>query len=535
MGNNKSPRYDSDDDDDDRNTKVVVQVGDKKKKKKKEPKKPTVVKAVHASAASTDNDGVNVVGRVGIVFGTLSLLLFLMALVSPEWTIAKDVGSGSLNVNRDYTLSQITEAKFGMWRYCLSAKVEYMNNATRSICFLGYGDTYSLHGYHNGTEVVSEDVDACRHFEDVQVCERRYFIQWATIILIVMMIIADIYSEKLIINAAGCLLGALAGAASIAIWMNVFSDLQDKTDGSVEHGVGFMFMAGGFVSALFGTIFCAIDLGCLTTERFGCFNDGTQIIGRVGMLMGVLVWVLYVASLYMSNWAVTDNLGSPQHFEEFGLQGVGAAEFGLFAYCMELAVDAFGGEFMSVCLDPGEQVQFITQANQAVNGAIPSHSGCEIFEKVRYCERAKFVIVTLIISITIAFFSDIFSEKLSVNSMVMGLTFAGGVASVVQWLIFIFHISGPKNYGAASEVKAGGAFYAVLIGAGMALISAILNYLDFIDRCQCDFERNDYQEGKDRSQNGDCDCFLCFGDGTSGYDGVRSKQLANEGKAESRV
>ena len=50
--------------------------------------------------------------------------------------------------------------------------------------------------------------------------------------------------------------------------------------------------------------------------------------------------------------------------------------------------------------------------------------------------------MALIIAVVIVFISDIFSEKLSVNAMVMGLATIGGVAAAVQWLLFVFHISG---------------------------------------------------------------------------------------------
>eukprot|EP00039_Didymoeca_costata_P028347 m.20763 g.20763 ORF g.20763 m.20763 type:complete len:523 (-) comp6945_c0_seq1:1408-2976(-) len=515
------------DSDSDEDINVTVQIDSNKKKKNKSNKKKrrSTVTAIHASATSTDNDGVNVIGRIGIVFGTVSLGLFLMALISPEWTIADNLGSGSLLTESNYAMSRISKGTFGMWRYCLSTEVEKMNNATRSICFLGYGDQYELHGTFNNTARNSEDQDACQHFKGAKICERRYFIQWVTIILVVFMIMADIYSEKLIINAIGCALGALAGAACMGFWMNVFNDLKDQTDGEVKHGIGFALMAGGFVAALLGAVCSTIDLVCINTERFGCMNDGTQLIGRAGMLMGALVWILYLTSLFLDNWAVTTNLGDEVHFAEVGLDDVDGARWGLFHYCLELSVLAFGDEFKYVCMSASEQVQFLSRADEASpDGTIPSLDGCEIFDKVNYCERSKFVIVALIIAVVIVFISDIFSEKLSVNAMVMGLATIGGVAAAVQWLLFVFHISGPKNYGAAAKVRVGGAFFAVLIGVGLSFISCILNYLDFIDKCQCSFEQNAYQEGKSSKDTGDCDCFICFGDGTSGYDGVNDSK-----------
>ena len=102
----------------------------------------------------------------------------------------------------------------------------------------------------------------------------------------------------------------------MALWMGIYNDLKTATtvagepDAGVEHGMGFIFMTMGFAAAFLGAVFCALDIVCLDTERFGLANDGIQVIGRFAALLGVLVWVLFCAGLFMADWATATQLGN---------------------------------------------------------------------------------------------------------------------------------------------------------------------------------------------------------------------------------
>ena len=359
---------------------------------------------------------------------------------------------------------------------------------------------------------------------------------WMSIALVALLIFADVYGEKIIINGVVCFLAAGCGAAMMAMWLAIYSDLEKGTEGGgVEHGEGFVFMVLGFCAALLGAIFCMLDIVCYDTERFGCNNDGIQFIGRSAALMGVLVWVLFVAGIFMADWATTDGLGFvkdsdgnsdgpdiERHFEQFGLGRVGKARWGLWNYCLELDATLFG-EPQPVCMEAKEVVEF-TYAAKDANGDKLSQNGCDMFATTRYCERAQVCVCSSIAAAIIGFMGDMFSEKQAVNAAMLFFTTVGGVVNMVFWLLFVLEIDGPKSYAAAAEVDIGPGFYTSIVATVFSLIGGILFYLDFADLCYLPWEQNEYALGKTADDLGDCICYLCNGTGGSGYDGKNDER-----------
>jgi len=579
MGKGSSDTDESDDDSEDQDIQIQIKQKKKKKKQKKEkkkkapppPKKVTITDR-HAATMDFNNDGIGTSGRVGIFCGQCALAFFLVGLVSENWTNVQNMGTGKLLEQSEGQFSDLRGVNLGIWRLCFDADVKNMNYHSRSVCFW-HQQEFSLSGFQPRFEyksnktwedcqlpsfedrealeiclkqgdtcpeimkrnkycepATSVEQDICKHLNAIDYCGKRSAIMWISIALVVLLIFADLFSEKILINGVVCFLAAGCGAAMMGMWLEVYSELEKQTDGGgVEHGEGFTFMVLGFVAAMLGAIFCALDIICVETERFGCNNDGIQVIGRSAALMGVLVWVLFTAGIFMADWATTDGLGFVEggdgpHFEKFGLAQVGKAQWGLWNYCLELNVTLFGGP-QPVCMEAKEVVEFDYQQLDT-EGNVLSQNGCDIFQTNRYCERAQICVCSSIVAAIVGFTGDMFSEKQAVNAAMLFFTFAAGVVNMIFWLLFVLEIDGPKPYAAASEVTIGPGFYTTIIATSFSLIGAILFYLDFADLCELPCEKTGYELGKTADELNDCLCYLCNGTGGTGYDGK------NDGKSD---
>jgi hypothetical protein len=347
------------------------------------------------------------------------------------------------------------------------------------------------------------------------------------------MLVGDVYSSILALNALCCAAGTLIGAAVVGAWMKVYQEFKAQTDGDVKHGNGFIFMCTGFVSAFLATTFMVIDLAAYPdTERFGCANDGMVLAGYVGTFLAVMVWMLWVTLLPYPNWSNTKNLGDDTHFYEEGLGDVDEATFGLLSYCLQLSVPAFDDTMQFVCLGLGEQVAFSSRAKQDMGSEnIETQNACEIFDTFKYCEKSEMVIWVMVIAIVIAFIGDIFSEKMAINATIMFMCFLCGCIGLYSWLTFTSHISGPKKYAAAAKVVPGFGLYGLAMGALFGFVSCCMLYVDHADICE---PLNDWNLGKDTEDQGRCNCILITGSGTSGYDG-KAENLAARDKREDKT
>lgn len=528
------------------------------------------VTQAHAASTSMENDGINGIGRVGIIFGTVSLILYLLAMISPTWSIVENLGSGAFATSQPF-FNRVSRAEFGMYRFCLYTTIPEMMDAEHKICYYNYKTAiFQLQGDvpldENGVKncaplkavggacyndelctcdpetglVTSKERNAYDHFEAFNLKARRANVEWVVLGVLITMVIADVLSHILILNSILCALGALGGVACLVLWSKIAKDIDFVTDGVAEQGIGFTFLCAGFGTAFAASIFCAIDI-CKypEMERFGFLNDGTSYFGRLGALLGCLVWVLFTASILYPQWAKTDLLEDgfsgfsykdPEHPGK-GLEEVTGALFGLWDYCLELPADAFVGVQM-VCMQTSDQIQ-LRSLGEDEDGFIRSQSGCDIFESVGYCKRNEIIVVCLLIAISMAFVADVFSEKLLANGISMFVCFLLGAAACVQWLIFKINITGPKSYGAASAVDVGVGFFIALIGMGAALVSGLLLYLDYRDIGECS---NSFKEGKSVHDDGSClgACLICTGTGTSGYDNS-DKSLEETRRVESRA
>jgi len=528
-----------------------------KKKVKEEVAEEYIIKQTHAAATDHDNDGINFVGRIGIILGTVSLIFYLLAMISPTWSVVTNLGTGSFAADQPF-FNRVTRAEFGMYRFCLYTSIPELMDAEHKICYYNYKTAiFQLQGdvpedefgvkncapllaadgpcYNNELctcdpetgLVTSKERNAYDHFENFNFKARRANVEWVVLGILIVMVLADVYSAILILNAIGCFIGALAGVACLVLWSKINKDFEYVTDGTTEQGSGFYFLCVGFGTAFGGAIFCALDL-CLypDTERFGLANDGVAILGRIGTLLGCLVWVLFAASILYPQWATTDLLEDGKSGFSYkdplnpgkGLEAVQGALFGLWDYCLELPSAAFV-EPQMVCMKTSDEIQLRSLGEDA-DGFIRSQNGCEIFESVDYCKRNEIIVCCLLVAISMAFVADVFSEKMLANGMAMFFCFLLGAAACIQWLIFKIHITGPKSYGAASQVDVGVGFFLALMGMGAALVSGLMLYLDYRDMCECS---NHFKDGKSVKDDGTCygQCMICTGSGTSGYDGKK--------------
>jgi len=508
----------------------------------------------HAASHSMENDGVNLIGRFGIILGTISLILYLLAMISPTWSVVSNLGSGAFATSHPF-FNRVTRAEFGMYRFCLYTTIPELMDAEHKICYYDYkkaifqlqGDVpkdefgvqncaplYEIGGACYNDEfctcdpetglVTSKERNAYDHFDAFNLKARRANVEWVVLGVLIVMVIADVLSHILILNSILCAIGALGGVACMLLWAKIAKDIDFVTDGTAEQGIGFIFLCGGFGTAFAASILCAIDI-CKypEMERFGVLNDGNSFFGRLGTLLGCLVWVLFTASILYPKWAVTELLEDGESGFSYkdpenpgkGLEEVTGASFGLWDYCLELPADAFVG-LQYVCMQTSDQIQLRSLGEDA-DGFIRSQSGCEIFESVDYCKRNETIVCCLLVAISMAFVADVFSEKLLANGISMFCCFLLGAAACVQWLIFKIHITGPKSYGAASPVNVGVGFFIALIGMGAALVSGLLLYLDYRDIGECS---NSFKDGKSVHDDGSClgACLICTGTGTSGYD-----------------
>jgi hypothetical protein len=266
-------------------------------------------------------------------------------------------------------------------------------------------------------------------------------------------------------------------------------------------------------------------MNCATRPFAYCFHhelrhtsEGISFLGLLGTLLGCLVWVLCAAALLYPKWATTDLIEDGDHgFADVGLQNVGSTSFGLWSYCLGLETDAIVGE-NDVCMATSDEIQLLGFGEDA-DGFVRSQNACDIFASVSYCERTEIIVCCLLVTMSLAFVADVFSEKLLANGVSMFVCFIIIAVACIQWIIFKIHITGPKSYGAADKVDVGVGFFLALMGMGCALFSSLTLYLDYRDICEI---TNEFTDGKSAHDTDNCwhKCFIFYGTGTSGYDGA---------------
>ena len=67
----------------------------------------------------------------------MSLIFYLLAMISPTWSVVTNLGTGSFAADQPF-FNRVTRAEFGMYRFCLYTSIPELMDAEHKICYYNY-------------------------------------------------------------------------------------------------------------------------------------------------------------------------------------------------------------------------------------------------------------------------------------------------------------------------------------------------------------------------------------------------------------
>mmetsp|Transcript_13916 Transcript_13916/g.35812 ORF Transcript_13916/g.35812 Transcript_13916/m.35812 type:complete len:635 (+) Transcript_13916:202-2106(+) len=546
-------------------------------------KKPVLERKVVYSRESFEHDGVEWTGRIGAFLGVLAILCFVPAFMIDDMVVLVGVSESTTGIGTK------TNVHLGGWQNCWQIPIDRFQCEEHRVCFdyseqirtSGTACTYSgspdtadaVGSSANGTNdtidgdsgsgsaiagtegtAAPPDGGATGTPREGDVCSilgqgnawcsvLRYLVQAVEAVAIIFGLVGDVLSDKvhaiLFFNQKMFAMSMLSFLMMYIIPCIIYAP---KTAEVVAPGISAYCVLLGAVSAKLGALCCQKDLEYYpNTRRFGFANDGLGVCQRLGALTGVFAWATIGMAVCSSRWSETDQLSAlgqnlttttepvAVHFSQYGLDVVSKASWGMTRYCIELPVSVLQNGVASVCLQYEER--FTVVAN---DGSVSRASGCEVFENgsnYNLCETRDIIITLSVICIGIGMAADTFSEKVKMNIVCMAAIFMTATSCVGVWLLYWNQaVSGPTEYGAASQVYVGAGFYLCLTGAVSALGATIAYILDSKRVCwKWEEHRPDDDDDIDEKLPcrpfDCCDCieYTCYGDDMGPSSQIRVK------------
>mmetsp|Transcript_3260 Transcript_3260/g.7991 ORF Transcript_3260/g.7991 Transcript_3260/m.7991 type:complete len:456 (+) Transcript_3260:193-1560(+) len=435
-----------------------------------------MVKGGQALIANFYNDGVTYAGRVASLCVSLGLALLIGARFSDEFGwIQVNGNSASLSVNPYLTTVNgvpVEKIELG-WKEVCRFPVTESNLSSSSnlapICEkFRHEHIFDLSVLGSAaSNQLCDSLSFANYCPQVQNCEITWFVA------AVLALIGATFSEKSTAVGMLALLASVCVAINLGYWDETLKNTVSGFDldyGPDNWGTSFRLMQTAVAVLVLATIFAILD--CTTIKdpekQYGIMNDGIEITGRAGIVLGIFVWVLFACGYGSTEWFATNSLVSDQLAVD-GLNTSKRFSFGLTQWCAEQETDAGTVEYcMWYKHDPwGEQ----------------RRTACDIFTSVDLCTKTFQGRIILMSAIVLSFIVDIYSEKMLLNA-IFGL-FSGimGLYVLISMEVLAKDIEDEYFDGAAEDFYKSDGWYFVLFGVIFSGVGFVLCLLDWCDCC----------------------------------------------------
>jgi len=228
-----------------------------------------VKRAQDAGAFSCDGDGVGYSGRLGSLLTICSWILLLAALGTGDWVKTEKLGAAGCFCSNAHWTNRSSGcaggASFGLWEYCVYPFIDQYNHDAYPVCWK-YTDVVSTPGAtsefaleNNCTAMTGTGLE---RFAEWSVQEKRFITGWGVIGAIALVMIADVYSEKLMLCCGLNFAATGVGIFCVIIWISFFEDLSKGTDARMTFGFSGWLLVMAFGSTSVTAILYGKDWLC---------------------------------------------------------------------------------------------------------------------------------------------------------------------------------------------------------------------------------------------------------------------------------
>eukprot|EP00040_Diaphanoeca_grandis_P029759 m.174990 g.174990 ORF g.174990 m.174990 type:complete len:606 (-) comp31793_c0_seq1:60-1877(-) len=367
------------------------------------------------------------------------------------------------------------------------------------------------------TAIEYDDRDMCQRIGGAGLggpdfCTARLVAAGLLILGILAGVLGDVMSEKVHVNGYSSLACGIFVALGLAACLYIrwaYLELRGTAIGFESFNRSFWMVLAGTVGMFIAAYLCYRDVTKYPmTIRYGMQNDGMGVFSRPAAFFGFGTWMLFAVATVLPFWSETDNLGSETNYNDIGLSEVDHATWGLLEYCISIPIAVLSNEKFDVCLNYDEEVTFYNE----MTGGTTTTTGCDLFRDLDngldVCTTRLWVSISLGVATLLAVVGDAFSEKSLYNVVLFTFVSLGGLAATIMWWSFFQDkISGPKVFGAASEVKPAAGLQLCALGLVCSLVTLLLYTLDHCGVCAV--EPQEEQEDDDDDDNFNTKMFTC--------------------------
>eukprot|EP00041_Stephanoeca_diplocostata_P002563 m.28071 g.28071 ORF g.28071 m.28071 type:complete len:443 (-) comp13526_c1_seq2:46-1374(-) len=192
-------------------------------------------------------DGISVCGRIGSMGIVAAWVLLLLAVTDPAWSQTDDLGIAGGLCDRQGDAS-CGDATFGLWKYSIQSPTPILGGQLATI-ELEYDEIITV---VNGTSA-----DGNERFTNYDVKSKRLLVAITVLISIVLLITADVYSEKLLLASILCLIAALSALVAMSVWVSFQTALSEDTGSKLKYASGgWMCVGSWLVAAATSILYC---------------------------------------------------------------------------------------------------------------------------------------------------------------------------------------------------------------------------------------------------------------------------------------
>jgi hypothetical protein len=240
------------------------------------------------SACTCDDDGIGYTGRFGSVLTVATWVCLLASLATNSWVQTSALGrAGCFCSNEAITNTStgcVGTATFGLYEYCLEPLIPEYGNKPYPVCF-PYKEVIATpapdEGYGLLTNCTGSVKNGIERFEEWHFLAKRGIVGWGIMGSIACVMLADVYSEKLLLC---CILNLVAfglGLFCLIIWISFFEGMALDTDALLIFGLsGYMLVIGWM-----GALFCAMLYG----HDFLCNMQFLMVVKKDGKTARIYV------------------------------------------------------------------------------------------------------------------------------------------------------------------------------------------------------------------------------------------------------
>eukprot|EP00041_Stephanoeca_diplocostata_P028544 m.814033 g.814033 ORF g.814033 m.814033 type:complete len:502 (+) comp23392_c0_seq6:104-1609(+) len=209
------------------------------------------------------------------------------------------------------------------------------------------------------------------------------------------------------------------------------------------------------------------DRHCCSDSRGSCWTRTGLILGTLTTIIFVVILVGYdfVISDELSNKEIAESLSRPESTDPFkSLGAVRSLNISFWGYCIGYDAPTYNNASVSVCFSFDEKFE---TGNSTIT------DGCTHFSKYDVCKSRDTAMVMIFISMFFLAIADIFSEKIPLQVICMGVAFVCGTIAVCVWTRVVYLFNKDDN-GTPLKMAWGFGLSLALYGTMLSAVTAAL-------------------------------------------------------------